>query len=128
MAVGSASAIATISARSAVSAATSASTSASRRRRSCSAGSQGQVPVSRTARRHADVGQAQAQPLGAPDEPEPVDRGLGVLAVAGGGAVGCRQQAGSPVVADGVGRHVDRGGQLRDSQSPRGCGRHAAGR
>jgi hypothetical protein len=48
---GNAAAIAAISVRSAVSRAISASTSASRRRRSCSAGSQGQAPVSRTASR-----------------------------------------------------------------------------
>lgn len=66
----------------------------------------------------ADVVQAQAEALDAPDEPQPVHGGVVVAAVIGGGARGRGQQTDPLVVADGVRRDPDSPGQRGDVIGP----------
>ena len=68
----------------------------------------------------ADLGEAQPEPLRAPDEQQPVQVGGAVPAVIPVGPVRLRQQAGPLVVADRVRAHPGASGQLPNGQRPGG--------
>jgi Flp pilus assembly protein TadG len=74
-----------------------------------------------------DIGQPQPQPLGALDEPKPVDSGVVVAAMVAGGARRSGQQPDALVVAHGVRAYPDTLGDLFDRQHVLGdFGAHTA--